>query len=172
MFLFLCPLSLILLLPLFVLSNCYFQKNVLIKPLISVPSILLSSHHRERGKGVGRGKGASGSVVWRVSEGASNWGVPFLNHDTYKPRKHTLLLFWVRHFKYFLNYLQPIKNKSSGPSKTTSSQQITNNLYLCLAKCFKMNDWKMTAYLGGHHAIPSFGGSVELAVLTAARINF
>lgn len=91
MFLFLCPLSLISLLLLFVLSNCCFQKNVLIKSLISVPSILLSSHHKGRGKVVGRGKGASGSVVWRVSEGAQNWGVPFLNHGTYNPKKNILL---------------------------------------------------------------------------------
>lgn len=64
------------------------------------------------------------------------------------------------------------KSKSSGPSKITSSHQITNNLYLCLAKHFKMNDWNTTAYLGGHYAIPSFGSLVELAVLTAAIINF
>lgn len=83
-FLFFYPLSLVLLLLLFLFSYLLApsSKLFLSPPMIFAFSAFNSLHPLAGGKGSEKSRGArKQDVVWRVLVGAQNWGAPFLNHQ-------------------------------------------------------------------------------------------
>lgn len=86
---FLYPLSLVLKLLLFSYLIAVFSKLFLSQPMIFTFRASNSPLQSSTGKD---GGGASGLMVWRVSVGAPNQGIPFLNNQESAERKQVKLI--------------------------------------------------------------------------------
>lgn len=89
---FLYPLSLVLQLLLFSYLITVFSKLFLSQPMILNFGASNSPLQSSTGKD---GGGASGLMVWRVSVGALNQGIPFLNNQESAERKQIKLINFV-----------------------------------------------------------------------------